>query len=208
MHAAQRIPAGALLDESMGLHRPSGAVRQLHAEAVTGGLEHSGPDGYLDRDPGGERRHRRPDPGGRPRARTRRLPRHDRARRCARRLALAVRAGRGGRHPRARDADLARREVVGLHAGDRAALRQLEPAQRAGPVRLLRTRRRLPRDGQRGRRQALRHERPLLAAAPRVRDPAAGRRRLDRRGRPRPVVSRSRARVAPRTTSRTGTRRS
>ena len=83
-------------------------------------------------------------------------------------------------------ADLARREVLGVHAGDRAALRQLAPAQRRRPVRLLRARRRLPRHRQRGRRQALRDERPLLAAAPRLRDPAAGRRRLDRRGRPGP----------------------
>ena len=43
------------------------------------------------------------------------------------------------------------------------------------PVRLLRARRRLPHHRQRGRRQALRHEHPLLAAAPRLRDPAAGR---------------------------------
>ena len=55
----------------------------------------------------------------------------------------------------------------------------------AGPVRLLRPGRRLPRDRQRGRREALRDERPLLAAAPRLRHPAAGRRRLDRRGRAR-----------------------
>ena len=41
-----------------------------------------------------------------------------------------LRAGRGGRHPRAVHADLARREVVGLHQGDRAALRQQPPAQR------------------------------------------------------------------------------
>ena len=41
--------------------------------------------------------------------------------------------------------------------------------QRAGPVRLLRPGRRLPHHRQRGRRQALRDEHPLLAAAPRLR---------------------------------------
>ena len=39
---------------------------------------------------------------------------------------------------------------------------------------------------QRGRGQALRHERPLQPPAPRLHDPAPGRRRLDRRGRPGP----------------------
>jgi hypothetical protein len=54
------------------------------------------------------------------------------------------------------------------------------PAQRRRPVRLLRPRRRLPRHRQRRRRQALRDEHPLLAATPRLHDPAASRRRLDR----------------------------
>ena len=40
--------------------------------------------------------------------RPRRLPGHDRARRGPRRLALRLRAGRGGGHPRDRHADLAR----------------------------------------------------------------------------------------------------
>ena len=40
------------------------------------------------------------------------------------------------------DADLAGGEVVGLHAGDRAAVRQQPPAQRERPVRLLRPGRR------------------------------------------------------------------
>ena len=71
-----------------------------------------------------------------------------------------------------------------------------QPAQRRRAVRLLRARRRLPRHRQRGRHQALRDERPLLAAAPRLRDPAAGRRRLDRRGRSRAVVPRPRLRRA------------
>ena len=50
----------------------------------------------------------------------------------------------------------------------------------------------LPHHRQRGRRQALRDEHPLLAPAPRLRDPAAGRRRLDRRGRPGPELPRPR----------------
>ena len=56
----------------------------------------------------------------------------------------------------------------------------------ARPVRLLRAGRRLHHHRQRGRRQALRDEHPLLAAAPRLRDPAAGRLRVARRGRPGP----------------------
>ena len=55
-----------------------------------------------------------------------------------------------------------------------------------GAVGLLRPRRRLPDHRQRGRHQALRPERPLLPAAHRLHHPAAGRRRLDRRGRPGP----------------------
>ena len=64
-----------------------------------------------------------------------------------------------------------------------AALRLLPPAQRRRPVRLLRPRRRVPDHRERGRRQALRDEYPLQPAAPRVRRPAAGRRRVDRRDR-------------------------
>ena len=64
----------------------------------------------------------------------------------------------------------------------------------AGPVRVLRPGRRLPDHRQRGRRQALRDERPLQPAAPRLHHPAAGRRGLDRRGRPRPLVPRPRLR--------------
>jgi hypothetical protein len=56
-------------------------------------------------------------------------------------------ARRGYRHPRARHADLAGREVVRLHTRDRAAVRQLVAAQRARPVRVLRQGRRLPGDG-------------------------------------------------------------
>ena len=155
-----------------------------------------------------QRRHRRAVPRDRPRDRHRRLPGHDRARVGARRLAGDLRARDRRRHPRAADADLARREVVGLHAGDRAALRQQPPAQRRRPVRVLRPHRRLPGHRQRGRRQALRDERPLLAPAPRLHDPAAGRRRLDRRGRARARATSTRTPAGPTTTSRTATPRS
>ena len=57
-----------------------------------------------------------------------------------------------------------------------------------GPVRLLRARGRLPDHRQRGRRQALRDEHPLLAAAPGLRDPAAGRLGVAGRGGPRPEL--------------------
>ena len=62
--------------------------------------------------------------------------------------------------------------------------------------------RRLHHHRQRGRRQALRDEHPLLAAAPRLRDPAAGRLDLARRGRAR---ARATATTAP--GSRTSSRR-
>ena len=58
-----------------------------------------------------------------------------------------------------------------------------------GAVPLLRTRRRLSDHRQRGRRQALRSERPVHIAAHRLHHPAPGGRRLDRRGWPGPVVS-------------------
>ena len=77
-----------------------------------------------------------------------------------------------------------------------------------GPVRVLRARRRLPHHRQRGRRQALRDEHPLLAPAPRLHDPAAGRRGLDRRGRPGSDATSTTAPAARTTTSRTATRRS
>ena len=199
---------GALRAVALGLQRPRRHVHQLHAEALTRAVPHPGPGRHLHGDHAPPGRERRGGAGHRPRHRHRRVARHDRARLGPRRLAGHLRAGHGLRHPRAVHADLARREVVGVHPGDRAALRQLAPAQRRRPVRLLRPGRRLPGHRQRGRRQALRHERPLLAAAPRLRHPAPGRRRLDRRGRPRAVVPRPRLRRARRTTSPTATPRS
>src|SRR5829696_5639323 len=62
------------------------------------------------------------------------------------------------------------------------------PAERRRPVRVLRPRGRLHRHGQRGRREALRHEHPLLAPAPWLHDPASGRLGLDGRGRPWPEL--------------------
>ena len=59
--------------------------------------------------------------------------------------------------------------------------------------------------GQRGRRQALRHERALQPPAPRLHHPAAGRRGLDRRGRARARPTSTPGRAAPRTTSPTAT---
>ncbi len=168
----------------MGLLRPARAVRQLHAQALAGGLQHAGPRRSLDRDHAAKRRHGRRHPGRRPRHRDRRLARHDRARLGRRRVAGDPRAGHGRRHPRAAVADLAGREVLGLHEGDRAPVRQQPSAQRGRSVRLLRARRRLHHHRQRGRREALRDEHPLLAAAPRLHDPAAGRLGLARRGRP------------------------
>ena len=182
---AHREASRAVRDEHDRLQRPVGAVPELHAEAIARGVEHRGAGRDLDGDHAPQRGRGGARAGRRPADRDRRLPRHDRARLADGRLAGAVREGDGGRHPRAAHPDLARREVEHLHAGHRAAVRQLEPAQRGGPVRLLRAGGRLPRHRQRGRHQALRDERPLLTAAPRVRHPAAGRRRLDRRGRAR-----------------------
>ena len=56
-----------------------------------------------------------------------------------RRLATDSRARDGVGHLGGVLADLARREVLGVHTSDRAALRQLTPTQRRGPVRVLRT---------------------------------------------------------------------
>ena len=118
------------------------------------------------------------------------VPRHDRARLRARRLAGAPRAGDGRRHPRAGHADLAGRKssvctrVIERLYGNSGELNergQWAYYGRVGGV---------SRHRQRGRHQARRHERPLLAAAPGLRDPAAGRRRVDRRGRPGPSLPR------------------
>ena len=116
--------------------------------------------------------------------------------------------GAGRRHPGARRADLAGRQQLGHQAGDRAAVRLLAPAQRRRPVRLLRPGRRLPDHRQRGRRQALRDERPLQPAAPRA---TPSRRRPTPAGSARPGRARPTSTPAPaarRTTSPTATPRS
>src|ERR1019366_438908 len=89
-------------------------------------------------------------------------------------------------------ADLAGGEVIGVHAGDRAAVRQQPPAQRRRPVGLLRARGGVHHHRQRRRRQALRDEHPLLAPAHRLNDPAAGRLRVAGGGGARPQLPRSR----------------
>ena len=116
-HDADRLPGGAVHDEPLGLLRPPGALRELHAQAVARALAHGRAHADLDGDHAAQRRRGRLRPRGRPRPRARRLAGHARARRGERRLAGAVRARAGGGHPRPRLADLARREVVGLHAG-------------------------------------------------------------------------------------------
>ncbi len=85
----------------------AGPVRRLHAEAVTGGVEHRAPRRHLDRDHAAPRCDRRRGAGHRPRHRHRRLARHDRARLADRRLAGDLRASDGGRRPGAVHADLA-----------------------------------------------------------------------------------------------------
>src|SRR6266487_1724787 len=56
--------------------------------------------------------------------------------------------------------------ILVLHPGDRAPLRQLPPAQRRRPIPVLRPGGRLSGHRQRGRREALRHERPLFTPTP------------------------------------------
>ena len=103
---------------------PEGAIRQLHAQAIPGASNTEGliaSTAIMARN-GVEGRC---DPRRRPRARARRLAGHARARGGGGRLARAVRARPGRGHPRSRLADLARREVVRVHARHRAAVRLL-----------------------------------------------------------------------------------
>ncbi len=82
---------------------------------------------------------------------------------------------------------------------------ELRSAQRGRPVRLLRPRRRLPGHRERGRREALRHERPVLAPAPRL---SRSLPRPTPRGSARPVPgppTSTPAPAVPRTTSPTAT---
>ena len=172
------------------LLRPVGGVPQLHAETQRHAVAHRGAHRRLARDPAGEQGVGRGDPPGRSRPAPRRPARHDRARVRQRRMAGAVRESQRRRHPGAGHAHLARRGELGVPARHRAAVRPVGAAQRPGPVPLLRARGRLPGDGQRGRRQALRHDRAVRPAAPRLRHPAPGRRGLGRRGGPRQVLRR------------------
>ena len=120
---------------------------------------------------------------------------------------IYTRVKEGRDHRRHRLLDLARREDVCVHDAHRAALRQLTPAERARPVCRLRQGGWVPDHRQRGRRQALLDEHPVLAVASRLRHPATGGLGLagTRRARsvlPRPGLGWSRA------TSPTATRRS
>ena len=72
-------------------------------------------------------------PRGRPPDRDRCVARHDTARLGCRRVAGDLHEGDGGRHPRPRDVDLARREVLDRDPDRRAPLWQLAPA---GPLSL------------------------------------------------------------------------
>ena len=153
--------------------------------------QHPGPDGHLDRDHAPQRRRGRLHPRDRPPDRDRRLARHDRARLGGRRVARDLRAGDGGRHPRPRDVDLARREVVGRALRSSSACTATRTCStthgqyayygRVGGCLVT------------GNEDGVKHcamNIALLAAAPRLHDPAAGRRRLDRRGRARPFLPR------------------
>ena len=98
---------------------------------------------HLDRDHGAERGRGRLRPRGRPRPGARRLAGHARARLPRGRLARLYERVKAARHPRSRLADLARREVVRVHAcrssGSTPARSVLNED---GPVRVLREGRR------------------------------------------------------------------
>ncbi|CAA9328846.1 MAG: BRAMP, partial [uncultured Nocardioidaceae bacterium] len=172
------------------LRRADGAVHQRDAQALAGTEPHRRSRPQEQPAHARARRPGRGDQGRGPRHRHRRVAGHDRARRRGRRLAGDLREGAGRGHPGPGRSGLARRQQLGDEAGRRTALRLLRPAQRRGPVRLLRPRRRMRHHRQRGRRQALRDERAVQPAAPGLHHPAAGRRRLDRRGRAGPVLPR------------------
>src|ERR671923_2124697 len=55
-HDADGLPGAAVRDEPVGLLRPDGALRQLHAQALAGALAHGGAHADLDGDHGAERR--------------------------------------------------------------------------------------------------------------------------------------------------------
>ncbi|CAA9538137.1 MAG: BRAMP, partial [uncultured Solirubrobacteraceae bacterium] len=175
-------------------HPPARRLPELHAQALPRALPYAGADGARAGDHGGRRRRGRHDPRRRSRHRDGRAARHDGAGGGPRRLAGAAAPGARRRHPRPRHAHLARRQEQRLHAGRRAALRELLRGRRARAAALLRPRGRRRRDGQRGRGQARRDERRVLAPAPRLRDPAPVRLRLDRGGRAGPELRRPRQR--------------
>lgn len=172
------------------VRRPAGHGDQLHSETVAGAEQHPGADRPQYRHHGGAGSAGRCRTGGGPRHRHRRVARHDGTRLDHGRLAGSVPAGPGGRHPRAGRPHLAGRQQFRDEAGDRTPLCLFQSAQRGRSVRVLRSCGRLPDHRQRGRRQALRHERPLQPAAPGLHHPSPGGRRMDRRGGPRTLVPR------------------
>ncbi|CAK7286872.1 hypothetical protein SGPA1_41132 [Streptomyces misionensis JCM 4497] len=180
--------SGGPRDRSVARHRrTAGPLRrsarpgdQLHPQALAGDEQHTGSDRPEHRHHGGARCAGRGRPGRGPRHRHRGVARHDGARLGEGRLARPVPEGHGIRRPRAGRSHLAGRQQLGHEAGHRTSLRLLQPAQRTWPVRLLRPRRRLPDHRERGRCQALRHERAVQPAAPRLHHPAPGGCRVDR----------------------------
>ena len=81
-------------------------------------------------------------------------------------------------------------EKSSVHDGDRASLWQLQPTQQPWSVRLLREGRGLFDYGERRRRQALLDGDPVRPPASRLHDPSSGGCRVDRRSRPRALLSR------------------
>ena len=173
-------------------------------------VTHAGPGRHLDRDHGAQRRHRRRRPRRRPRHRDRRLAGHDRAR-----LGDATTGPRifeqvdGRRHPRAaarrsgsaRSRRSARRSSSGSTATATCSTTHGQYAYygRVGGCLITGNE-----DGAKHCAMNILYSLQHLGYV----DPAAGRRRLDGRGRPRPELPRPRARAARRTTSPTATRRS
>ena len=186
-------PGGARRRFALGLLGSARTLRQLHPQALAGAVAHDGPRRHRDRDHGAQRRDLRGRARRRPRDRDRRVPGHDRARLGARRLAR--RSSSASWPPTSSSCCspiwLGEKSSVCTQVIERL-YGNSHLLNADGPVRLLRPRRRVPDHGQRGRRQALRDEHPVLAPAPRLRDPAAGRRRVDGRGRPGPELPRPR----------------
>ena len=166
-----------------------------------------GPRTHLDRHHARRRRHRRRDPSGRPRHRPGRLPRHDRARRDQRRLATAC--GSASSAPtcsccsRRSGSARSRRCAPGSSS---ASTPSPASSTRAGQYAFYGRVGGVLVTGNEDGIKHCRHERAVLAAAPRLHDPAAGGRRLDRRSGAGPELPRHRGGAVWTTTSPTATR--